>query len=277
MKFHIFSIKEIIAKPIIFGLILVLTGCLISVYCYLPDEKGVLSFSISIIYALMLFLITIPINRIDSFVTEKLYERESFYLSLKRLRDVTANTICKIDVNNLDDVRLKIIGFKALTGRDDDALKRKTAGEKLEHVYVKENGFSYTDKMLRLENEWLNLYQSSSGTGKKLKKKAKKLNRFYKRSCKALEWNYIRIAKTYGGALRNLVDQDSVNSNTEFALGDINSSLETLIHDISNIEDVIKQEQEKNADILEDIREAFDSIKGELLTLNELIHDKNNE
>lgn len=276
MKFHIFSTKELVAKPIIYGLILLLTGCLISLYCYLPDKKGVLSFSISITYALMLFLIIIPINHIDSFVAEKLYERESFYLSLRRLRVVTANTICKIDINNLNDVRANIIGFQVLTGRDENTLKRESAGEKINHSYVKENGFSYTDKMIRLENEWLSLYRSSGGTDRALKKKAKRLNRFYKRSCKALERNYIRIEKLYGGALQNLVERDSAISNTEFALDDINSSLKAIIHDIANIEDVLKQEQEKNEDIQEDIRAAFDSIKGDLLSLEELARVMNN-
>lgn len=39
----------------------------------------------------------IPINKIDGYTSEKLYEREGFYLTLKRLRDVINSTIEKAD------------------------------------------------------------------------------------------------------------------------------------------------------------------------------------
>lgn len=78
MKFTVFKWWESWVKPIIYLLILVSTVGLIAGYFYIKDDGGTISFTASIVYALVLFLVTIPINKIDNYVAEKLYERESF-------------------------------------------------------------------------------------------------------------------------------------------------------------------------------------------------------
>ena len=44
---------------------------------------------------------------------------------------------------------------------------------------------------------------------------AKKLNRYYKKSCKKLELNYMRLIKVYGDKLENLLDTDTKTLNFE--------------------------------------------------------------
>lgn len=97
MKFTIFKWCEAWIKPCIYVLILISTAGLIAGYCFIKDDGGLIAFAVSISYALILFLVMIPINKIDGYTSEKLYEREGFYLTLKRLRDVINSTIEKAD------------------------------------------------------------------------------------------------------------------------------------------------------------------------------------
>lgn len=104
MKFTIFKWWEAWIKPFIYVLILISTAGLIKGYCFIKDNGGMIAFAASISYALILFLIMIPIKKIDGYTLEKLYEREGFYLTLKRLRVVTNRTIEKADEKKLSEL-----------------------------------------------------------------------------------------------------------------------------------------------------------------------------
>ena len=83
MNYNIFRWWERWGKPIIYVFVLIATAGLIAGYFFLSRESGFLSFAISIVYALLLFLVTILLNKIDNYTAEKLYEREVIYLTLK--------------------------------------------------------------------------------------------------------------------------------------------------------------------------------------------------
>lgn len=74
MKFTIFKWWESWIKPFIYVLILIATAGLIACYCFIKDDGGMIAFAVSISYALVLFLVMIPINKIDRYTAEKLYE-----------------------------------------------------------------------------------------------------------------------------------------------------------------------------------------------------------
>lgn len=227
MKFNIFKWWESWIKPIIYTIILVATAILITGYCFIKDDGGTLAFAISLAYALVLFLVTIPINRINNYIAEKLYERETFYLTLMRLRDVTNSTIKKADVEDLKTLRELVVSFQTFTGREANMVEQRIKGIKIP-VYVKEKGFIYTSEMLQLETKFLKLYDED-GNKKILLQSAKKLIRYYKKSCKHLEKTYNRIAQVYGGALIDLIERDNAALDTEYSLTDIGSKVNDLV------------------------------------------------
>lgn len=232
MKFTIFRWWESCIKPLIYCVILVATAGLIAGYCFVKDEGGTLAFAISISYALILFLVSIPISKIDGYTAEKIYERENFYIALKKLREVTNSTIQKADVNDLEELRKHIIDFQIFTGREEHMVEEKLQGKQVP-VYVKEKGFTYSSEMQRLEMRFLKLYEKNDKN--ELKKCAKKLCKCYKNSCKNLEKNYNRIAHIYGGALFDLIERDSTASETEYSLSDIGAKVDELLSDISDL------------------------------------------
>lgn len=263
MKFNIFKWWESLIKPFIYVIVLLATAGLIAGYCFIKDDGGVLSFAISISYALALFLITIPISKLDGYTAEKIYERETFYLELKKLRDVTNSTIQKADAKDIESLKKQVFSFQFFTGREEHMVEERLQGKKTP-VFVKEKGFTYTSKMQALEMEFLKNCDSESNK-KKLSKCAKKLCKCYKKSCKRLEKNYNKIAQVYGGALFDLIERDSAASDTEYSLSDIDSKVDEILSYISSIRNELDEAVSKLSD---NQRELFGdhSVLAEKLT-----------
>lgn len=239
MKFTIFKWWESWVKPCIYVLILIATAGLIAGYCCLKDDEGMIAFAVSISYALALFLVMIPLNKIDGYTAEKLYEREGFYLTLKRLRDVTNSTIQKADEKDLPELIKHIVAFQLFTGREENMVEQRLQGKKVP-VCIKEKGFTYSLKMQELEMKILKLH-ASDGNKKELSKCAKKLCKCYNKSCKRLDRNYNRIARIYGGALFDLIERDSTASDTEYSLSDIGSKVDDMLSEISAIRNELNE------------------------------------
>ena len=104
-------------------------------YCHVDeafnDKLSITPDSISIVYALALFFITIRLGKLDNQTAEKIYEREIFYLTFQRLREVTNSTIANADVNNLEELKKHIIDFQFFTGRTANMIADKLQGKKL--------------------------------------------------------------------------------------------------------------------------------------------------
>ena len=131
MKFHIFGLWEKIIKPVLYTIVFVSTVALIYVFFTLNSESetyGIFVFVAPVIYALFLFLANIFLEKSKQNVSELLYERESFYLSLLRLREIVNATINKIDKDDFGDVISKVMVrscYKRLDALDDEQLQQE--------------------------------------------------------------------------------------------------------------------------------------------------------
>lgn len=261
MKFCIFTWWEKWMKPIIYCLILVLTTILLTSYFFINDKNGSVAFVASIVYALILFIVTVPLNKIDRYIADKLYERESYYFALKRLREVTNSSISKISMDNMEKFEHHVSWFRMLTGRDDASCQKRLEGDKIP-VYAREKGFIYTEKMNNIERSFLEAYAKKDA--KELKKTGKKLKRLYDKSCTSLEKNYIRIISTYGGALQELVERDNVASDTDYSLSDINSKIDDISYEISNLmcekDEMTTSARDAKSEIYEICRDLLEKI-----------------
>lgn len=233
MKFTIFKWWESWIKPLVYIITLLATAGLIIGYCHIKDDGGTLAFSVSISYALVLFLVAIPINKIEKYTAEKLYEREAIYLTLQRLREITNSTIQKVDKNDINSLRENVIWFQMFTGREARMLKEKLEGKKVP-IVITEKGFIFTSQLQQLEDKFIKLYDEGNNK-KKLSKCAGKLCKRYTTICKRLEKNYCRIAQVYGGALFDLIEKDAAASDTEYSLNDIGSKVYELIAELSSL------------------------------------------
>ena len=86
-----------------------------------------------------------------------------------------------------------ILTFQVFTGREANMVEKKLKGEKVP-AYVKEKGFTYSLKMKELEVKFLKSYDNDRNK-KEISKNAKKLCKYYRKSCRQLDSNYNRIAK----------------------------------------------------------------------------------
>lgn len=269
MKFNIFSWKESFGKILLYLLTMFLTGVLLFFYYLSFDEKGniivcikdtngTIALGISVIYALILFIIGIKLAAIDRYTAERIYEREKYYFSLKKLREVVDATIRKVVVDDPEEYWKCIMQFQLFTGRVDN----KSETEEKLPVYVKENGFTYTDKMKRLENEYIIAYRKKDE--KKLAKKGKKLKKVYDKGIKKLEKNYITILKMYGGNLQDLIEKDENASDNDFFLRDIVSKIEDISYELNSIKedisDIISTNDRNQNEIIELCNELINRI-----------------
>ena len=256
MKFHIFGIWERVAKPIIYLLIFVLTIVLIYLFFAIEHNNDnpiytTFVFAAPVVYALLLFLANILLEKEKHRVEEKLYEREGFFLTLSRLRNVTNATINKMVENDLSDIESKVLMFQIMTGRDAETIKAISQGNKNPHIYIRENGFVYTSKMMLLETAALNYIKENQNTSSKSEAKPiRKLLKYYEHSSKKLENSFIKLKMTYGGNLQHLVDYDNFVSNFDFKTDDI----------ISKIEDIQSQLGDSNLSTKE-IDEKIDTLR----------------
>ena len=91
MKFHIFGIWERVAKPVIYLLVFVLTTALIYIFFAIEHNNDnpiytTFVFIAPVVYALLLFLANILLEKEKHRVEEKLYEREGFFDAFKITR-----------------------------------------------------------------------------------------------------------------------------------------------------------------------------------------------
>ena len=279
MKFIVFKWWESWIKLIIYVFILAATAGLIIGYCCVKDDGGTVAFAVSISYALVLFLITIPLSKIDRYIAEKLYERESFYLTFKRLRDITNSTIKNADENDLDGLKNHILDFQIFTGREAHMLEKKLQGKKVP-VLVREKGFTYSSDMQELETRFLKTYEAN-GNKKELAKIAKKLCKCYKKSCQKLDSNYNRIARVYGGALFDLIERDTTATDTEYSLSDIVSKIDDLSMELSSLrsdmEDLSSEFNGNQRDVRNDhkmLAEKLMDIEDEVMELQDVNDSK---
>lgn len=269
MKFTIFKWWESWIKLFIYALILIATAGLITGYYFIKDDGGMIAFVVSILYALVLFIVNIPINKIDRYTSEKIYERERFYLTLERLRDVTNSTIQKADENDLTELITHIIAFQVFTGRTENMIEQRLQGKKVP-VYIKEKGFTYSSKMQELEMVILKLHKNN-GNEKKVSKCSKKLCKCYNKSCKRLDRNYNRIARIYGGALFDLIERDSTASDTEYLLGDIGAKVDEIHSEICSLMSELKEVESNLSGNQRDLLNNYSELAGKVADMESIL------
>lgn len=264
MKFKIFRWWELYGKKLIVLLVTVLTiGLIIGYHRYAKDITGEISFVISTIYALFLFIITIPYNKIDSYMSEKIYDRKNYYYDLKNLRDIVNATINKIPEDDYAEINDKIIGFRIFTGRDDESIERRLNGERTPNI-VSENGFIFTQKLTCLECKFQRAYKLQNE--KNLKKSWKKLSKYYSKSCKELDRNYTRLIRLYGGSLQNLIDRDKQDLTYNNCFELIEKNLKGISHTINDLDIAFN---DKTSLIIDN----QNNLNRECQTMNEMIND----
>ena len=273
MKFTIFSWWENCLKRILYVVTFALTGCLFKFYFRITDENGSFAFIITIVYALLLFLIQIPINYVDRYTAAKIYERERYFLTLKRLREATNSTIKKFSIDNPKESMDKIVWFQLLTGRDDKSSERRIRGERTP-VGIREMGFIYTEAMKELETKYINACEANDK--KALLHVGKKLKKCYDKSSKGLEKNYSRLMKTYGGALQDLVERDYLASDIDYSLNDVKSKADDIVSEISFLKDEISEAmdscievQREWSELCKMIEERLEGIETSMLDLSD--------
>ena len=294
MKFHIFGIWERIAKPVIYFFVFVLTATLIYLFFAIEHNNDnpiytTFVFIAPVVYALLLFLANILLEKEKHRVEEKLYEREGFFLTLSRLREVTNATINKLVENDLSDIESKVLMFQIMTGRDVETIKAISQGNKNPHIYVRENGFVYTPKMMLLETAALNYIKENQNTSSKsVAKPIRKLLKYYEYNSKKLENSFIKLKMIYGGNLQHFVDYDNFVSNLNFKaddiiskiddiqsqLGDSDSSTEAINEKIDTLIVMINELRQQTQDAFYNIEDAISSF---LTACEATKHEANHE
>ncbi|NWL87468.1 hypothetical protein DMN77_07610 [Paenibacillus sp. 79R4] len=114
------------------------------------DAKGFLiefqdsSFIIGVAYALFLFIIGLYLSSMSSKVQNLYYRRKEQYINLKRLSNMVLDK--RLDNVSDDKVKSKIIFHRGVTGRLEEKERRP---------YIIEDGYKYTPKYLKLEDDLL--------------------------------------------------------------------------------------------------------------------------
>lgn len=149
MKFRIFTFQEIIYKWLSYSTVFVITT--VSIVFYLlsnsisGEDKNLLNsdevtFILSVLYALFLFIISIYMNSMSNKTQNLFYRRKDQYKYLKRLSDLYS-------VHDFKDKDIFSFIFmnRGFTGRTNLKIK----------PYIKQDGFQFTTKYLQLENSFL--------------------------------------------------------------------------------------------------------------------------
>lgn len=267
MKFYIFSKWEKIAKPIIYFFVVVLTIVLIHVFFQLDDENKTYNtfvFIAPVIYALLLFYVGILLEKENHRVAEKVYERNKYYLSIERVRNIMNETINKIDWNNADDIQSKVLMFQLLTGRRKEEKEGISQNEN-PSGFLQENGFIYTSEMLEMEKDVLNSVKKDKDVNNE---PVCKLKRFYHKTNKKLERNIVKLKRIYGGEFQHLnnyrdslsdlgLKMEAIISKTDQTLNSLEQSCELNEYYERKI-DEINCDLENIKNVLEEILDAVD-------------------
>lgn len=265
MEFYIFSKSERVVKPIIFLAVIVSTISLIYGFFAIDHDRTIFTiytFVAPVVYSLLLFIFGILLEKEKQSVEEKLYERECYYLTLKKLKSVTNCVFNNIYCKDYDLVAIKrgIDWFQLFTGRFD--VSNLNTNEK-PPVIVRENGFVYSSKMKKLETAALTyIDENKNNTSKPKAKPIKRLLKYYAHCTKKLDDNIIRLEKTYRGKLQHLIDYEEFISLNETKFDDI----------ISNTEDIQRQLDDSLSSAYE-TSEKIDAIKEEIYDLYEWLQD----
>ncbi len=157
MKFKVFGLFEKLYKWIASISVVLITGGCIVYYMMLKESSATVSkeskslliefqdssFFIGVIYALSLFVVGLYLNSMSSKVQNLYYRRKEQYINLKRLSQVVQS-----DNESNADVVSKIMLHRGFTGR---------LGEEKRRPYVIEDGYKYTPKYLKLEDDLLSI------------------------------------------------------------------------------------------------------------------------
>lgn len=279
MKFHVFGIWERLVKPLIFILVLALTVVLIYIFFAIDRESKTYEMFIFIApigYALFLFFASIFLESAKRQVEGKLYEREGYFLTISRLRDVINATINNIDESDYSDIESKVLMFQMMTGRDEATINAISQGKKNPHCFVRENGFVYTSKMMKMETAALAcINRKCNSEMPSNERPIISLIKYYNRCCKDVENNYIMLKKTYGGDLQHLVDYEDSISDFNFKADDIiskfddsiwqleelNASYKSLAVTIERIQEMINEFSQQAMERLDDIEDVISSLQ----------------
>lgn len=146
MNFKVFGLHEKIYKFLVYGIVIISTiSC---IYYYIKTVNKSDTFIISIVYALLLFIVGIYITTMQNKVQNSFYRRKDQYHVMKKLNALFLTT----DTNSCsdDDLRSFIIFHKGFTGRTHDGYK-----DKENPIYIDPDCFNYKNSFIILENKFI--------------------------------------------------------------------------------------------------------------------------
>ncbi|MGG4107955.1 hypothetical protein AAXB25_29105 [Paenibacillus lautus] len=285
MQFYIFSKHERFYKVIAFSLVFIVTIACIYLYISLnntlkSNELNILTFVLSLFYALLLFIIGIYLTTMQNKTGNLLYRRKQQYRYLKGLlSSYSGKFTVDVDTKTLYST---IVFLQVLTGRTDSDKKAP----------IPQDGFEFTDKYLKLEKSFLEYRASIDKIGSnnqpdqdtdfkltksKYKSVEKKVKKYHLNIIKQANKNIIKIEKVYGERLTvSLQDEDSLTNNLlvlERLLNEVKSSLldyediEQVAQEYSNY---LKRELESNIlQLIDRVENCTDTLQNIEMKLEE--------
>lgn len=131
-------------KKVINLLVIIFTA--LTIYIAINNQfNSNITFFISTIYALFLFIISNHLTTIASKIENNFYNRKEYYINLIKLKNCVNHMII-----SESDFYSSILMFKGFTGRFDK--------EKLITPYIRQNGIYFENKYLLLESKYIELY-----------------------------------------------------------------------------------------------------------------------
>ena len=234
MKFIVFKWWESWAKPLIYLVIIEISIVFIFLYLVLDEDiVSTYSFWVSMIYALLLFVCSVLINKVDCYVADKIYEREMIYLNLKHLCNILKYSVENIDVKDKNEFYDKMHCFQALTERCKEEEKKEGS------IFWGVRGFVFTEKLELLENEFKSAYLSHDEI--KLEYYSKKLERYYKTICKNTYKCFRKIETVYGDKLQNKLQMHDDVTSTISLLCCIKDEITGIENEIADISCEVKE------------------------------------
>ncbi|MGG0464551.1 hypothetical protein [Priestia aryabhattai] len=143
MKFKIFTFHELRYKIFAYSLAFIITIASILAYLNLPKDAdtSLASFVLSVVYALVLFVIGLYINNMSSSEKNMFYKKKEQYKGLKRLLEIYEIKPYK---ENEDELFWFITNLEAFTTKTSPTAK----------PYLSFDGYSYSQKYLKLKEEY---------------------------------------------------------------------------------------------------------------------------
>lgn len=139
MKFKVFKLQELIYKKVAYVIVSIVTMVCIYLY-FFNGADGDIAYILSIVYALILFIVSLYFNNMSILTQNMFLKRKEQYRSLKEL-----NNLYKHNLKEKEDLTKFIFMAQAFTGR----ISPDKGG------YIKLNGFEYKQKYLKLEENYL--------------------------------------------------------------------------------------------------------------------------